>query len=155
MYRFIGTENLIVMGNGELYALVIESPVRYETPEAAEKDCTGYRLIMKDGSVKLIVYPTEWSVTETLEDGRRVLRPIAAGTPIAEYTAADFLKNPINRLLKYIPPDERDPETRVTENGFAPCDADLTFDDLFPLLDEGSSVYVSKSKESYIEKYSD
>lgn len=147
MYKYIGTENLVVTGDGELFSLAIESPLNYETFEEAEKDRTGYRLAKKDGTVRLIVYPAEWSVTDTLADGRRVLRPVTAGKPVAEYTYSEFLKSPYNGILRYVSEEARDFDEVYKEGFYA---TDLTFDEMFPDLEEEEQIYVSKSKSSYV-----
>ena len=147
MYRYIGTENLVVTGDGDLYALAIESPIDYGTYEEAEKDRTGYRLEKKEGEIWLVVYPAEWSITDTLADGRKVLRPVTAGEPVAQYTCSEFLKRPCNAIFRYVSEEDRDFD-EVYEEGF--YSSDLTFDEMFPELEDGERIYISKSKSSYV-----
>lgn len=144
MYRYVGCENLFKDEEGRLHALELMSPFAYETEEEAERDNTTCRFVKKDGEVKLFVYQTKWYIVEDAKCGGKVMKSVPSGRLIAEYSSRDFLDNPLNRIKRFIPPDEQEgAEFRIEQSAF---------EDLFPGLSEGECVSVSQSDTYYIAK---
>ena len=146
MYKRVGMNYLFHDEEGVLYALEAASPASYETEALAEKDDTRFRFEKRGGEVMLIAYRGEKEVVDEAR-GRRVIRSIPTGTPIAEYSTKTFLDNPLNKIKKFVPECERGSGHLLSDEfreGF------ILFDDLFPDLEEGRSIYVSPDSERYI-----
>ena len=143
MYRYISCENLFRSGEGRLYALELESPFIYETWEEAQRDNTSCRFQKVGGEVKLMVYSTTWAIIEEKKGVGKVMRSVPSGRLIAEYTTDEFLAVPRNRIKRYVPVEERTDDEEFAEE-------DVRFDDLFPDLEEGSIVAVSRSSRHRI-----
>lgn len=143
MYRYIGCENLFRSGEGRLYALELESPFLYETWDEAQRDNTSCRFKKVAGEVKLLVYSTTWAIIEERKGIGKVMRTVPSGKIIAEYTTDEFFQVPRNRIKRYVPAEERTSDEEFAEEY-------ISFDDLFPDLEEGSIVAVSRSSRHRI-----
>ena len=145
IYRYIGLEHLFRAGDGKLHALQIESPILYSTIDAAQKDETCCRFVKRGGNIYIEVFKKEWQIETSGPNGIKRLRPVPAGGPVAEIDEEAFKKNGRNQIKRYVPPLERSAEAA---DEFVRVET--SFDDLFPDLEEGETVAVSRSDTYWV-----
>ena len=144
-YRYIGLEHLFRAGDGRLHALQIESPILYSTSDAAQKDETCCRFVKRGGNIYIAVFRNEWQIETAGPNGIKRLRPVPAGGPVAEIDEETFKKNRRNQIKRYVPPHERSAAATDEFERVETC-----FDELFPDLEEGETVAVSRSDTYWV-----
>ena len=147
MYRKVNAGCLFRDEEGTLYSLDIASPNAFEDEAAALNDRVRYRFEKRGGEMLLIAYPEGIDVVEEVPGKRRIMRTLPAGQPIATYDTRTFLDGPLNKIQKFVPEEERG-TGHLMSNTF--IDVLTLFDDLFPNLEEGQSIYISSGELQYV-----